>query len=748
MQNTNTQPTAFYTTPSSSGIPPANKPAENTPANSKMKSLFGVVGIATFFLVAIMGVLIAQKQISQKGQDVSPVAPNAPASQPSAALDDSNRCTTTFFVPELTGSVVCDSKVALTDFSVNQGVIIPAGNKFNIGDEFVFRISLNQPGQGVAKNVKMVDTLPDSLQFVADANNTPGLVNNGQTVSLEIPEISPSGKQQIEFKVKVISSIQTNSTNTATVTTNGKDQSSCSYPYSTVTGTVECIKKEMFWNGSLVASGSALTRGREYEYRVTVSATNRSNGDVKVHDMIPTAFTYVRPAAGSERYIVNDPTSGLLIANFGVLENRTVTLGFIVKLASNPALGTITNTAHVYAFPPNSRQPEPPSTADICKVSHQVLPVGSAECVAKEAYTDFGGTKIPANSTVKPGQEFVYRVIVLAQSTTSGRVTVVDKLPTNLIFVDDPDNTDGILYNSSTREVTIDLGTLNSGQRKNVEFKVQVVANPSTDTINNSATVITNGDTQHICELPLEIEEEEITYQCSSVCETNAQCQTANSNYICYDTGTSKQCRLATNPASSTCSPTTTTYQCRSTCTTNAQCQTADDDYICYDTGSGNECRLASNPTSTSCTPTTVTYQCGSPCTTNAQCQTGNTNHVCYDTGSGNECRLVTNPTSTTCQNVVATPPPGCNDICGSNADCSNSSHICVTTADGSNRCRLAEYVNSSTCTVPVIATSTPIVQQPSLPQELPVSGPLNWLDWLKAGLVTLGVGTALFLLL
>jgi hypothetical protein len=51
-------------------------------------------------------------------------------------------------------------------------------------------------------------------------------------------------------------------------------------------------------------------------------------------------------------------------------------------------------------------------------------------------------------------------------------------------------------------------------------------------------------------------------------------------------------------------SPTPTiTYSCNSNCTTNSQCQTADFNYVCYQ----SKCRLDSNPTSDQCAATTST---------------------------------------------------------------------------------------------------------------------------------------------
>lgn len=98
-------------------------------------------------------------------------------------------------------------------------------------------------------------------------------------------------------------------------------------------------------------------------------------------------------------------------------------------------------------------------------------------------------------------------------------------------------------------------------------------------------------------------------------------------------------------------------------------------------------------------------------------------------------------PSPSSSPTPTPTPAPGCNETCATNADCSNEQHICVDTSSG-KRCRLESYINSETCTEPTAST------QPELPQTLPETGPEDWLKWLRAGLVTLGIGTFLFLLL
>ena len=255
------------------------------------------------------------------------------------------------------------------------------------------------------------------------------------------------------------------------------------------------------------------------------------------------------------------------------------------------------------------------------------------------------------------------------------------------------------------------------------------------------------------------------TYSCGSTCTTDTQCQDTtkggNTGYSCFGATGAKVCRLTANTASTTCEPAAVTYACNTACTSDAQCKTVNNDYICA-ADQGNRCRLDTNRGSATCAAPPKTYTCNATCDTTADCQSYNTNYVCYNAGgtTGKVCRLTGNETNTSCQSASAPPPTpaiGCNQTCATNADCSNTAHICYdTTLVGQTAgkvCRLANYVNSATCTTPsgsVVYTPPAETKggQPALPAELPQTGPEDWLNWLKAGLITLGVGAALLLLL
>ena len=80
----------------------------------------------------------------------------------------------------------------------------------------------------------------------------------------------------------------------------------------------------------------------------------------------------------------------------------------------------------------------------------------------------------------------------------------------------------------------------------------------------------------------------------------------------------------------------------------------------------------------------------------------------------------------------------GCNESCNANADCSNISHICY-----SGQCRLDVNPTDAQCKLP--SGETTIVRPIEVPTQ---SGPANWMNYVKAGLGTLGIGALLLLLL
>ncbi|MCB9800968.1 MAG: hypothetical protein H6773_02195 [Pseudomonadales bacterium] len=391
--------------------------------------------------------------------------------------------------------------------------------------------------------------------------------------------------------------------------------------------------------------------------------------------------------------------------------------------------------------------PEPSPTPS---PSPSPVPSEKAQCESKETFyestittsQDAVAQKIDPTTPIPLGALIEYRITVSAKGTTTGDVRVIDTLPDAVEYVEDAQaNSDWIIDEKG--RLTINLGVLGQGsQILTIVAKVVKVTDGMSGSalrFTNSALVITEPKTPSG---PLYSSECKVTNLLVEPTPTPTPTPTPSASPSPTPTPTP-------TPSASP-SPTPIAYTCLSPCETDEQCQTGNASHFCSSDFS-NTCRLYSNPSDENCAPAPETYACNSDCTTNSQCYTANPNYIC----SSGKCRLAENVSATNCLPVGYIPPApavGCNEICETNADCDQTNHVCITVSTGENRCRHQDYVNSTTCSAPpatqtVYVTSVAQVQ-PELPQELPQTGAFDLANWLKAGLVTLGLGAALLLLL
>lgn len=369
-------------------------------------------------------------------------------------------------------------------------------------------------------------------------------------------------------------------------------------------------------------------------------------------------------------------------------------------------------------------------------------------------------------TTFNPGDVVVYRVIPGAAILRTMNIDLTDTLGNNLTFMDS--NCGANAYNATTKVLT--CSGIAGEAYTTFAFRARVNANVANGTVIKNTAQVEASDrddvTSATCEVDITVNTTTTTtYSCNSACTTDAQCESANGDYVCFDSGNGRFCRLDSNTSSTTCQPGTggQTYSCNSTCTTDEQCRGANASYVCIDENGSKYCRLDSNRSSTSCTTPTNTYACNSTCTTNEQCQSASSSYVCYDTGSGKYCRNQSYVAQTNClapNQPTPTPTIGCNQTCATNADCSNPDHICYSTESGM-KCRLADYVNSASCTKPG-TTSTTTPTAPTTPTstttttpvnpedvaELPVAGTQDLVKMLGAGAAALVLGGLFILLL
>lgn len=466
-------------------------------------------------------------------------------------------------------------------------------------------------------------------------------------------------------------------------------------------GSAVCERKQAFDDkgNPLTSNTSAPTyvdKGQTFKYEIIVTASQLTTGPVTVVDILPAKLEFIdakienNPATVSPESQADGTTKlTFTIPAFGSAGSPSAPEKRLItinaKVKADASPGNIANSASVST--------QGSQTVSSCAHALAVPPDGVAKCEVKEMFTVNGsqnGTKINSGTVVNSGSELFYQIKVTATAQTAGKVEVTDTLPGGMILVDKLDF-DSYDQNSGLLKKTFQAF---SGE-KIIRAKVKVRDNNAAGPITNTAFV-----------------------------------QSFDRNNQPLGGRTSCATELVV-PA----------YACDSSCTTNTQCEGVNADYICA-SDQGNRCRLKSAPTASNCQA--PGYYCDSPCETNAQCEGVNNNYSCADTPQGKRCRLKANPSDFSCQPVRATPTPtptvGCNSACVNNADCSNPQHVCF-----ESRCRLAENVSSESCTV-AGAPARPATPPP--PAELPVAGDENWVTWLKAGAVVLGLGALLLLVL
>lgn len=148
---------------------------------------------------------------------------------------------------------------------------------------------------------------------------------------------------------------------------------------------------------------------------------------------------------------------------------------------------------------------------------------------------------------------------------------------------------------------------------------------------------------------------------CNQICTSNNDCAV---NHRCYDDGSVKRCRLATNVTSTSCTAAPAAgpqRSCNQSCSTSSDCVSG---LSCWN----GSCRNPVNVSSTSCAAPTSSQQaavvngCNERCASNNECDV---NLRCYQ----GYCRLATNPSSLSCSTQASgqastpyTPPKGGTD--------------------------------------------------------------------------------------
>jgi fimbrial isopeptide formation D2 family protein len=701
-----------------------NMSATSNPPGKKFnkKIITSIFAVALFLVVGVAGVMTALRQQQVAG----PVAPNAPSSKPLAAMEPGTSCK---FCAGVCGNFGANDACAASP-------VPPTGYS-----------CVQNP------------TLQEPYCITVPSANSP-VCAMPFTIASVVPSPSPSAEP--------------------------------------VPITASCVQKNAF----LVATGgtttelapnAAVSGNSVIKYELTIQTSGTPTNPLIVEDQLAANTTFDEAASVPPTGVVFDLQAGNKLKITIQPYAGSKVIPYFVKATQKTQPYTFVNNAKISNNGSNV-------AGNSCSISLKTSPSGVAVCSSKTAYTmdaSNNKTAIANNGTLKAGTEFYYRIKVEAPGETTGAVTVKDTLPAGIQYVSGvkPDGITTATDTNGRTVVTANLGTIGAeatddAEAHSVVFKVKLGANVDPATLKNIALVSTAGSTTtSSCDHNIVVPPEGVAscewkdMHTASYKDNKPESETRISNgssltenrefYYRFKVTSTKQTTGAVNIIDKLPSALEVVSGLDFTNKSGQMVATVDaftgEKYVEMKvkikqgvqgtvTNTAQVDTENSGKAAVSCESsfTVPSYTCNSSCESDGQCTRADANFRCVSTTDGMRCRLGSNHASTSCQGTTtstpapsSTPTVGCNYNCSTNADCTNPAHICYQTTNG-GRCRLDSNVTSESCTRPVTTTPNTPAQpgQPVLPQELPQTGPEDWANWLKAGLVTLGIGAILLLLL
>lgn len=399
----------------------------------------------------------------------------------------------------------------------------------NPGDQLHYQIYYNNTGNGIARNGKIVDTLPaevtyepgSTLKRVKDANNNDvdiiipdnQIQFSGQSMTIPLGDIAPGQNNSgfVYFRVKINNNLSVGThvlVNNETLSADNTPGVSASAKATVVVNPTPVpdvkITKEVV---NLTQGGTDWVRentakpGDTLRYRLTIY--NQGNGpanNVSVNDVLPNNVSYI---AGSTKIFTTDPNSGQPLpdtitttgVNIGTVANGVPSgnryITFDVKISSSMPAGNVDliNTSNVFM-------------AGVLKDTSTAKTTVTAETgllITKQVWNAATGQWVGKLDNVHPGDTVTYMIQVKnTGNTTITNPVIKDTLPNLVTYVAGSTRMDGSVA-VDDQWITTGAGILmaNSpaGGVKTITFQAKVQSCPpgGTFTLTNVASVTADG---------------------------------------------------------------------------------------------------------------------------------------------------------------------------------------------------------------------------------------------------------------
>ncbi|MGV9311266.1 DUF7507 domain-containing protein [Streptomyces sp. NPDC003691] len=296
------------------------------------------------------------------------------------------------------------------------------------GEEFQYRVTVENTGPSDARNVTATDNLPAGLSFVSSGDPCTA---SGQRVTCGPLGVLRAGDSvSWTFKVKLSDSYTgdgTNLRNTATATSDSEDpnpEDNTSPPVLPPGGVTD--PQADIWVTKRPTTSTVIAPGQTFQYAVTVTNDGPSRAvNVRGSDVLPAPLAFVSSPDGctaAGQTVSCGPQTTLA-------PGASKTWTFTVRLDQNYR-GDGSDIQNVAVVDSDTDDPAPGNNTS--------PPAGLPGSAVNQPYADLAVTK-EAEGTVSPipGQTFDYRITVTnnGPSADAFNVRLTDELPAGLSYV-------------------------------------------------------------------------------------------------------------------------------------------------------------------------------------------------------------------------------------------------------------------------------------------------------------------------
>ncbi len=330
-----------------------------------------------------------------------------------------------------------------TDFTNNTEISLPEQSKYNSvqsGERIVYEIRVKNTSNVVAKNIKIIDKIPEGI-IVEEIDSNGTLKNeNVQWVS-DIP-----AGEQVSFKFVAVVEENVEGTIQNIAVVNGDATNTVHNPVLKTEKIAEVTRNE-----NIVYD--AAKPGDTINYTIQITNTGNVDAVTKVTDQIPANTTLVENSITDNGIKTNGNIDWDEVI---VKPGETKNIEFKVTV-NKDVTGSIKNIAVVGETPTNETE---------------------------NLSANITGSKTADKTEAKVGETIKYTITLTNSGNAAGKVTVTDKIPEGTTIKDE--TIEG--YNKETNEMVWEEVEVAAGGR--VELTLEVVVNKDTTTsVINTATI-------------------------------------------------------------------------------------------------------------------------------------------------------------------------------------------------------------------------------------------------------------------